>query len=192
MALGLVACPAEDEGNNGAFPGATMSTAAMPGSTGKADDGDADDDDEEEEDDSDEGTTTGGDPDMSTTSPSTVTTANPSTTSMTTDPSTTGLSGGSSGWGSGSSGGFGSGGELCTPMMVPEICNAFGAKAAECFGEDAQVEAQYCACDLEFLGGDACGMAVEQYYGCLANSECTAFDDETACGGAELDGICGA
>ncbi len=196
MVVGLAACTAADEGNNGAFPAATMSTTAAPATSGKADDGDDDDgdnddNDDESESDSDDGTTTGVDSDPSDTSPATTaSTTAASTTTTGSGPATTGMSGGTT-WEGGSSGGFGSGGELCTPTMIPEVCNAFGAKVAECFGEDANVEAQFCACDLEFLGGDACGMAVAQHYGCLATAECTAFDDENACGAAELEGICG-
>lgn len=191
LALGLAACPAEDDDSMGAFPPTTMSTTAAAGSTDGANDEDEESDEDEDSDDDDaddEGTTTGDGPVSTTASPTSTSTT---TTTTTTNPSTTGASGGSSGWGSGSgSGGFGSGGELCTPMMTPKVCNALGAKVAECFGEDAQVEAQYCACDLEFYGGDACGMALQQYYGCLAGSECAAFDDETACGVAEVEAAC--
>ena len=100
---------------------------------------------------------------------------------------------------SGEAEGSSSGGDPSTSAgesggMYSELCATWDTHAAECgFGTGAGAICQY---DLDYGSyfGDACAAALEDYYSCLASTDCAELanaDPDTVCGRDQVATQCG-
>ena len=82
----------------------------------------------------------------------------------------------------------------CEPDPVPEVCRDYGDRWVECI-YDGAIPADGiqdgCSCFLQLaldMYGDDCVSALEDYYACIAQAECTSIAIDEACS-AEADVI---